>query len=60
MPSDKDPEVEAAPDDTPVDPYNNAGPYEGLESLVSKCSRGTADLLALNLQAISDYLYRPR
>ena len=48
--------VYVAPDDTPVDPTSNAGPYEGIESLQSRCARSTADLSALSLQAIKDFL----
>lgn len=46
--------VYVAPDDTPVDSTSNAGP--GIESLQSKCARSTADLSALSLQAIEDFL----
>ena len=49
--------VYVAADHTPIDPYDNAGPNAGIESLQSRCARGITGISALSLQAIRDFLW---
>jgi hypothetical protein len=48
--------VYAAWDDSTVEATSNFGAYEHIESLESRCSRGTAHISALSLQAVKNFL----